>query len=428
MRRASQILQLLGKCRTQFPPRDCLAELGAISGWLPQQQQWYRTLEPITSTDSSSSSNNGHVQPSHSFTSSHAAQAFALPSFGPVDPFQLVKEEIDSVSERLRRSIFTGIPTLRSAAQYFFKVGAEGKRFRPTMLLLMASSLSSVMPSPDYLTVDDRPPNVHPEEERRRQQRIAEITEMIHVASLLHDDVIDNAEMRRGLKALNSVFGNKIAILAGDFLLARASVSLAALRDSEVIQLLSQVIEDLVTGEILQMTSTEEDLLSLDHYVRKTFHKTASLMANSCKAIAILGGQNREVAQSAWEYGRHVGLAFQFVDDVLDFTGSTMQLGKPALNDLKSGLATAPVLYAAEEHPELHALILRRFKCEGDVERATELVFNSRGIQRARDLAAQHAELAVQAVQSLPACSNEHALMCRQALTEITARVLARKK
>ncbi|KAK9915863.1 hypothetical protein WJX75_005387 [Coccomyxa subellipsoidea] len=346
----------------------------------------------------------------------------------PVDPFSLVKEEIESVSERLRRSIFTGIPTLRSAAEYFFKLGAEGKRLRPTMLLLMASSLSTYVPSPDFLTVDDSPPNVHPSEERRRQQRIAEITEMIHVASLLHDDVIDNAEVRRGLRALNSVFGNKIAILAGDFLLARASVSLAALRNSDVIQLLSQVIEDLVTGEILQMTSTDQDLLSLDYYVRKTFHKTASLMANSSKAVAILGGQPKDVSELAWQYGRHLGLAFQFVDDVLDFTGSTLQLGKPALNDLRSGLATAPVLYAAEEHPQLRSLILRKFKSEGDVELAQQLVFDSRGIQRARDLAAEHAALAAQAVQSMPPAVTEHALLCRQALTDITSRVLARKK
>lgn len=100
--------------------------------------------------------------------------------------------------------------------------------------------------------VDTRPPNVHPTEERRRQQRVAEISEMIHVASLLHDDVIDEATTRRGLKALNALFGNKVAILAGDFLLARASVTLASLRNTEVIELLSQVIEHLVSGEILQ--------------------------------------------------------------------------------------------------------------------------------------------------------------------------------
>lgn len=121
------------------------------------------------------------------------------------------------------------------------------------MLVLMASAFSAVLPASHLLTVDQSPVNHHPLEPRRRQQRIAEITEMIHVASLLHDDVIDNAETRRGLKALNSAMGNKIAILAGDFLLARASVSLASLRNTEVIELLSQVIEHLVSGEILQV-------------------------------------------------------------------------------------------------------------------------------------------------------------------------------
>ena len=121
------------------------------------------------------------------------------------------------------------------------------------MLVLMASAFSAVLPSSHLLKVDQSPVNHHPLEPRRRQQRIAEITEMIHVASLLHDDVIDNAETRRGLKALNSAMGNKIAILAGDFLLARASVSLASLRNTEVIELLSQVIEHLVSGEILQV-------------------------------------------------------------------------------------------------------------------------------------------------------------------------------
>lgn len=148
--------------------------------------------------------------------------------------------------------VSTGSTTLFTAGNV--QIGAEGKRLRPTMLVLMASAFSAVLPSADLLIVDPSPVNHHPVDMRRRQQRIAEITEMIHVASLLHDDVIDNAETRRGMKALNSAMGNKIAILAGDFLLARASVSLASLRNTEVIELLSQVIEHLVSGEILQVT------------------------------------------------------------------------------------------------------------------------------------------------------------------------------
>ncbi|KAL0040598.1 hypothetical protein WJX77_011920 [Trebouxia sp. C0004] len=368
----------------------------------------------------------------HPFSTSPSAnqyvQSWDDDKQGPMDPFAIAEPEIDSISERLRQSLLTDIPALGKAAEYFFQIGAEGKRLRPTMLVLMASAFSAVLPSSHLLKVDQSPVNHHPLEPRRRQQRIAEITEMIHVASLLHDDVIDNAETRRGLKALNSAMGNKIAILAGDFLLARASVSLASLRNTEVIELLSQVIEHLVSGEILQMTSQPEELLSIDHYVKKTFYKTASLMANSCKAVAILGGQPREDCELAWEYGRHLGLAFQFIDDVLDFTSSSGELGKPNLNDIKSGVVTAPVLYAAEKHPELIDMIQRKFKADGDVSRANELVFDSNGIERTREMAKKHCTLAAQTISKFSEPQSVHAEICRRALTQITNKVLTRSK
>eukprot|EP00887_Chlorella_sp_A99_P002303 scaffold10.g2303.t1 len=284
-----------------------------------------------------------------------AARWRAAAPVGRPDPFSLVRAEIECVTERMRRDLFTDIPALERAAEYFFRAGAEGKRLRSSILLLMASALSAAPVPSLMLTVDEGkslgalvrragacralsgpPPAEHPETQRRRQQRVAEITELIHVASLLHDDVIDNANTRRGMKALNTV-----AILAGDFLLARASVTLASLRNSEV-------LEHLVAGEILQLTADPEEALSMDHYLRKTFFKTASLMANSCKSVAILGGYPADVCQDAWDYGRHLGLAFQLVDDVMDFTSTAAEMGKPALNDLRSGLATAPVLFAAQ--------------------------------------------------------------------------------
>jgi geranyl diphosphate synthase len=212
-----------------------------------------------------------------------------------VDPFEPVRSEVNAISERLRHSVSTSIPALKQAAEYFFRRGVEGKRLRPTLIMLIASSLSSTPPSPEFLQVDVRPANQHAPELRRRQQRIAEIAELIHVASLLHDDVIDDASTRRGILSLNATVGNKTAILAGDFLLARASVSLAALRNTQIVELLSQVLEHLVSGEIMQMTASQEQVLSMDHYLEKTFCKTASLMANSAKAIAVLEGHSAEV-------------------------------------------------------------------------------------------------------------------------------------
>ncbi|CAN0141775.1 unnamed protein product, partial [Ectocarpus fasciculatus] len=153
---------------------------------------------------------------------------------------------------------------------------------------------------------------------------------------------------------------------AGDFLLARSSMSLARLRSLESVELMSAAIEHLVKGEVLQMRPTEDGGGAFEYYVRKNYYKTGSLMANSCKASAVLGQHDPEVQEVAFEYGKRVGLAFQLVDDILDFEGNAFTLGKPALNDLRQGLATAPVLLAAEQQPGLAKLISRKFKGPGE--------------------------------------------------------------
>uniref|UniRef100_A0A7R9VZB1 Uncharacterized protein n=1 Tax=Chlamydomonas euryale TaxID=1486919 RepID=A0A7R9VZB1_9CHLO len=288
--------------------------------------------------------------------------------------------------------------------------------------------LSPSPPQPEFLKVDHRPASEFAPELRRRQQRLAEISETIHVASLLHDDVIDDATTRRGITALNCDVGNKVAILAGDFLLARASVSLAALENTDVVKLMSQVLENLVAGEIMQMTATQEQLTDMDFYLRKTYCKTAALMANSAKSVAVLAGASDAVAAVAEGYGRHLGLAFQIVDDLLDLTSSATILGKPALNDIKSGLATAPVLFAAEEQPALRPLILRRFKSDGDLGKAVSLISQSSGLRRAKELAEHHAHMAASLIRALPDAESEHAARCRAALIKITQRVLSRSK
>lgn len=181
-----------------------------------------------------------------------------------------------------------------------------------------------------------------------------------------------------------------------------------------------------MSGEVMQMSAGPEQLTSMDYYLDKTFYKTASLMANSARAVAILGDQQQPVCDLAWQYGRHLGLAFQIVDDLLDILGSSKQLGKPALNDLRAGIATAPVLLAVQEQPGLIDLIRRKFKREGDVQHALELVQDSTGIQQAKALAAQHAKLAAEQVAALPTTQCHHALQAREALISITHRVLAR--
>ena len=349
----------------------------------------------------------------------------ARPAFNPMEHVRdNTLREIDCVTERLRRDIIKNeVPVLQKAAEYFFQKGKEGKRFRSTVVLLMATALAPRGPLASQLEVDTSPAAEHPTDLRRRQQRIAEISELIHVASLLHDDVIDDSDSRRGLKALNTLLGNKVAILAGDFLLARASVSLASLHDHRVIALMAQILEDLVAGEILQMSSVHDEATSIETYMTKTFYKTASLIANSCKSVSLLAGCSDEEAAAAWAYGKNLGIAFQLIDDVLDFTSSQEELGKPVGSDVRSGLATYPVLAASEEHPELVPMIRRRFRGPEDIDRALELIKNSSGISKATKLAEHHAQEAVRALERLPPSQGPDADASRAALEAITSKV-----
>ncbi len=315
--------------------------------------------------------------------------------------FTPVDNDLRILTENLKQLIGARHPILGAAAEHLF--GAGGKRIRPAIVLLVSRA------------------TMLGEEITPRHRRLAEITEMIHTASLVHDDVVDEAELRRNVPTVNNLFDNRIAVLAGDFLFAQSSWYLANLDNLQVVKLLSEVIRDFAEGEIQQGLNCFDTSLSIEAYLEKSYYKTASLIANSAKAAGVLSNVDEKVAESLYSYGRHLGLAFQIVDDILDFTTSTEVLGKPAGSDLVSGNLTAPVLYALEEKPPfLEMLIEREFREEGDLEQALNLIKNTNGIERARSLAANHAKLAVQNLDCLkpsPSC---------QSLLELADYVLTR--
>ncbi|MEO1144483.1 MAG: solanesyl diphosphate synthase [Cyanobacteria bacterium J06638_22] len=295
--------------------------------------------------------------------------------------FSPVEADLHQLTENLKRLVGARHPILFAAAEHLF--GAGGKRLRPAIVLLISRATSA-----DHgITASHR--------------RLAEITEMIHTASLVHDDVVDESELRRGVPTVHASFGNRIAVLAGDFLFAQSSWYLANLDNLEVVKLLSQVIMDLAEGEIQQGLNRFDAGLSIEAYLEKSYYKTASLIANSCKAAGVLSEVPEAMAMNLYNYGRHLGLAFQIVDDLLDFTSSADTLGKPAGSDLSSGNLTAPVLYALQEKPFLEVLIEREFAQDGDLDQAIALVLESKGIERSRELATHHAQLAIQQLEGL---------------------------
>jgi len=226
--------------------------------------------------------------------------------------------------------------------------------------------------------------------------RLAEIIEIIHTASLLHDDVIDDCEIRRGSGSVNSQFSNKIAVLAGDFLFAQSSWYLANLNNLEVVRIISKVITDFAEGEVQQALTSFDVSTSINNYINKSFYKTASLLASSCKAAAIISDTNIDTQNRFYNYGKHLGLAFQIIDDILDVTSTDQTMGKPAGLDLKNGNLTAPLLFALNECPKLYKLIEREFENDGDKEDAIKLIKSTNGIEQAKDLAIEHAQASIQ--------------------------------
>jgi geranyl diphosphate synthase len=350
------------------------------------------------------------------------------------DPFHMVESELQPFSDSIKELVSSDQPILSMAAKHFFEK-RHGKRFRPTIVQLMGKAVAATKPE----TINDGSKVVHashdllaehdfektggvtgwqwsgasqieieggvitPENHKgtdvwRRQAQLGQIVEMIHVASLIHDDVLDEADTRRGGESVHKLYSNKVAVLAGDYLLARASVLLARLENTAVVQVMATALESLVAGEIMQLKSPPESLLEMESYLRKSYYKTASLICYACRSTALLGGHayDSTAATACEEFGFHLGLAYQIQDDILDFTAAASVLGKPALADMDLGLSTAPILYTAQEFPHLKPLVMRRFKEKGDKQTALEALYKSDvAMDKARQLARFHAQVRV---------------------------------
>lgn len=241
---------------------------------------------------------------------------------------------LELVEARLRSDIAADLPFAEAAARYLADAG--GKRFRP-MLVLLTGLLGDAEVTADELVT------------------AGVIVELVHLSSLYHDDVIDAAEVRRGIPAAHVKFSNTVAILTGDFLLARAS-ELSAGLGVEVTAIMAATIADLCQGQIREVQGSGDAARhgavrippDREHYLRVIQDKTASLIAASCRLGALLSGQSREAVETLTDFGRHLGMSFQLADDVLDIRSQETESGKVPGTDLREGVQTLPVLLALE--------------------------------------------------------------------------------
>ncbi|CAE8723352.1 unnamed protein product [Polarella glacialis] len=269
-----------------------------------------------------------------------------------------------------------------------------GKRLRPALTLLTARALGA------------------PDSAMKRVASLAASVEVLHSASLVHDDILDGADLRRGEPTVHTRLGERAATLVGDFLFATASVLVADLGSLPTVLLISKVVADFGRGELAQSAVRFEAVeYSMEDYLAKSFYKTASLLAAACQAAAVLSGASPDSAESesCYRFGAFVGLAFQVVDDVLDFTSTEEELGKPALSDLKEGNLGAPVLYGAakgaldeKSRAELLVAINRRISVDGDLELVKRLVLESGGVEKSKALARRFVDLALLELETLP--------------------------
>ncbi len=288
--------------------------------------------------------------------------------------FDLVRDDLSLVEDELARQTDTAFPAVSEIAAYL--LGGGGKRLRPALLLL----------SSKYAGRNDR-----------SAIRLAAVVELLHSATLIHDDVIDSAGTRRGRPSANAKWGNHRSVLTGDWLYMQSFQMALEERNFRILDILIDLTQKMVEGELIQLEKighidvTEEDALRLATY------KTACLFSGCARLGAVLGGLGEEEEQALADYGKYAGLAFQLVDDLLDFTASAQQLGKPVLSDLKEGKVTLPLIYAMEnghrEARELVARVLAEKEFQSvSPETIVSLVQDSGALDRARCLAQEYAQ------------------------------------
>lgn len=295
----------------------------------------------------------------------------------------LVADDLQAVDHWISQSLHPDIDIINEMSTHIIHSG--GKRIRPLLVVLAANAFG--YQGRDHIT-------------------LAAIVEFIHTATLLHDDVVDGSELRRGRKTAHVIWGNEASVLVGDYLFSRAFQLMNQLNSLRVMAILANASNTIAAGEVMQLMSQHDPYTAVDHYYRVIDSKTACLFAAATELGALIAGQADDVVAAMATYGRELGLAFQIADDALDYTGTSAELGKNIGDDLADGKPTLPLIFAMETAAHDDVTWLRQLIQEGghieDLSRIQSILASTDALERTYAKAKEHSQCAIDSLALIP--------------------------
>ncbi len=294
----------------------------------------------------------------------------------------LVQSELRAVDEAIRRGFHSAVPLVDQVAEHIIDGG--GIRLRPLLVVLAGRACSST---------------------ETACIQAAAFIEFIHTATLLHDDVVDMSARRRGRDTANEIYGNQASVLVGDFVYSRAFQLMAASRSQRVIEIMADATNLIAEGEVLQLMNARDPDTTEARYLEVIHRKTAQLFQAGCEVAAVLSGANTVVQRALSDYGRHMGTAYQLIDDVLDYQSDPATRGKNLGDDLAEGKPTLPLIYALRHSAPEHAALIREVIKNGGregIEQIMATIESAGGLEYTARLAQTEADQALAALAALP--------------------------
>ncbi len=302
-----------------------------------------------------------------------------------------IKSDLLAVNEVIRASLHSEVPLVNQVAGHIIQGG--GKRLRPSTLLLVGGLFGPV---------------------RKEHHELAAVIEFIHTATLLHDDVVDQSTKRRNHKTANTIFGNAASVLVGDFIYSRAFQMMVKINHMKVMEVLANTTNTIAEGEVLQLLNIHNASIEDEDYLKVVYYKTAKLFESAAELGAIIGGADDNDIKVLAQFGKHMGIAFQLIDDVLDLSGNPEEIGKNLGDDLAEGKPTLPLLYAMKKGSDEQKNIIRAAIENGgltELESVLNAVKETKALEYVRELAKEEIEKGKKLIQHITSSVYKDALL-----------------